>query len=323
MAETVAQQAAQIPTVVSSTAPAGRLKEEAPRASWARARERLAWIMVAPSLAVVGFIALYPLFQTFRLSFTDARFGSARAVEYVGFQNYDRILNDSDFLDALVRTFQFTISSVVLETLFGITVALVINTNFPARGLVRTAMLLPWAIMTVVSAQLWKYMFDQNAGVINDILVTRLGILDEKIAWTSRLSTTLWSLVAIDVWKTTPFMALLLLAGLQVIPGDVYEASFIDGASKVQQFFQITLPLLKPALMVALVFRTLDAFKVFDLPYVTTGASPSTQTVAVYAQQTLVNDLRLGRSSAVSVIIFLIIGVMVLGYTRFVKIEEN
>ena len=184
-------------------------------------------------------------------------------------------------------------------------------------------MLLPWAIMTVVSAQLWRYMFDQNAGVINDILVTRLGLLDEKIAWTTRLSTTMWSLVAIDVWKTTPFMALLLLAGLQVIPGDVYEASFIDGASKVQQFFQITLPLLKPALMVALIFRTLDAFKVFDLPYVTTGASPSTQTVAVYAQQTLVNDLRLGRSSAVSVIIFLIIGAMVLAYTRFVKIEEN
>jgi trehalose/maltose transport system permease protein len=322
MAETVAQQAAQLPTSVATTAPAGRLKEEAPKATWAKARERLAWIMVAPSLAVVGFIALYPLFQTFRLSFTNARFGSARAEEYVGFENYSRVLNDSDFIDALMRTFQFTIASVLLETLFGIAVALVINTQFRGRGLVRTAMLLPWAIMTVVSAQLWRFMFDQNYGVINDLLF-RVGIIDEKIPWTTRLSTTLWSLVAIDVWKTTPFMALLLLAGLQVIPGDVYEASFIDGASKVQQFFQITLPLLKPALMVALVFRTLDAFKVFDLPYVTTGASPSTQTVAVYAQQTLVNDLRLGRSSAVSVIIFLIIGVMVIGYTRFVKIEEN
>jgi trehalose/maltose transport system permease protein len=318
-----AQSGAAMTAAVAATAPRGRLREEAPRATWAKARERLAWIMVAPSLAVVGFIALYPLFQTFHLSLTNARFGSARAEEYVGFANYERILSDSDFINALVRTFQFTITSVILETLLGIAIALVINTQFKGRGLVRTAMLLPWAIMTVVSAQLWKYMLDQNAGVVNDILVTRLGLLDEKVAWTSRLSTTLWSLVAIDVWKTTPFMALLLLAGLQVIPGDVYEASYVDGATKVQQFFQITLPLLKPALLVALIFRTLDAFKVFDLPYVTTGASPSTQTVAVYAQQTLVNDLRLGRSSAASVIIFLIIGAMVILYTRFVKIEEG
>jgi trehalose/maltose transport system permease protein len=318
----MSQQAASASTAVAAAGHAGRLREEAPKASWAKARERLAWLMVAPSLLVVAVVAIYPLIETFRLSFTNARFGSTRAVEYVGFQNYDRILNDDDFIDALVRTIKFTVASVALETLFGIAVALVINSQFRGRGLVRTAMLLPWAIMTVVSARLWQYMLNQNYGVINDLLVTRLGILDEKISWTTRSSTTLWSLVAIDVWKTTPFMALLLLAGLQVIPGDVYEASYVDGASKVQQFFQITLPLLKPALLVALIFRTMDAFRVFDLPYVTTGASPQTQTVAIYAQQTLVNDLRLGRSSAVSVLIFLMIGAMVIAYTRLVKVEE-
>ncbi|MGI8476424.1 MAG: carbohydrate ABC transporter permease [Thermomicrobiales bacterium] len=279
-------------------------------------------MMVAPSLLIVALVAIYPLIQTFRLSFTNARFGSTRAVSYVGWTNYSRVLNDEIFRTAMKHTIVFTISSVVIETVFGMVVALVINSNFKGRGLVRTAMLLPWAIMTVVSAQLWKFMLDRSYGVVNDILFTRLGVLNEKIPFTARATTSLWSLVAIDVWKTTPFMALLLLAGLQIISGDVYEASTIDGASKWQQFWQITMPLVRPALLVALIFRTLDSFKVFDLPFVMKGAATDTITVAVYAQQKLVNDLLLGRSSAASVIIFLCIGAMVLVYTRIVKVEE-
>jgi trehalose/maltose transport system permease protein len=201
-------------------------------------------------------------------------------------------------------------------------IALIIHSNFKGRAIIRTSMLIPWAIPTVVSSQIWKWMLHDQYGVINDILVNRLGILDKKVAWIANPDTSLPSIIAVDVWKTTPFMALLLLAGLQVIPGDVYEASRVDGASKWQQFWQITLPLLRPALLVALIFRTLDAFRVFDIVYVMKGYSAEVMTVAVFARQTLIDQNRLGRGSAASVIIFLCIGLMVLVYTRMVKVEE-
>jgi trehalose/maltose transport system permease protein len=159
--------------------------------------------------------------------------------------------------------------------------------------------------------------------VINDLLVNRLHILDNKVAWLANTSTSLAAIVAVDVWKTTPFMALLLLAGLQIIPGDVYEAATVDGASKWQQFWQITLPLLRPALVVALIFRTLDAFRVFDIIYVMKGASLETLTVAIYARQTMIDEQWLGRGAAASVVIFLCIAFLVLIYTRLVKVEES
>jgi trehalose/maltose transport system permease protein len=166
-------------------------------------------------------------------------------------------------------------------------------------------------------------MLNQNNGVINDLLVNRLHILDNKVAWLANTSTSLAAIIAVDVWKTTPFMALLILAGLQIIPGDVYEAATVDGASKWQQFWQITLPLLRPALVVALIFRTLDAFKVFDIVYVMKGTSLETLTVAIYARQTMIDEQWLGRGAAASVVIFLCIGLLVLIYTRLVKVEES
>jgi trehalose/maltose transport system permease protein len=211
---------------------------------------------------------------------------------------------------------------VALETFFGICVALIIHSNFKGRGVIRTAMLVPWAIPTVVSSRMWQWMLHDNYGVINDLLVNRLHILDNKVAFLSNANTSLPSIIAVDVWKTTPFMALLILAGLQIIPGDVYEASRVDGASKWQQFWQITLPLLRPALLVALIFRTLDAFRVFDIVYVMKGYAAEVMTVAVWAQQDLVARGRLGRGSAASVMIFLCIGLMVILYTRLVKVEE-
>jgi trehalose/maltose transport system permease protein len=301
----------------------GRLRSwDTPQSGWAKARERLAWLLVAPSVLVVIVVALYPLFQTFRLSFTNARFGSTRPERYVGWDNYQRLWNDPDFRSALWHTIQFTIASVTLELVLGVAIALIINSNFQGRGAVRTAMLIPWAIPTVVSSQLWKFMLNQNLGVINDVLVTRLHLLDHKIAWLADTSTVLPAIIAVDVWKTTPFMALLILAGLQIIPGDVYEAATVDGASKWQQFWQITLPLLRPALLVALIFRTLDAFRVFDIVFVMKGTALDTITVAIYARQTMIDEQWLGRGAAASVVIFLCIGLLVLVYTRLVRVEE-
>jgi trehalose/maltose transport system permease protein len=293
-----------------------------PHVGWMKARERLAWLLVAPSVLVVALVAIYPLFQSFRLSFTNARFGSTRPEVYVGFDNYIRLINDKVFVTALGHTITFTVASVAIETVLGIAIALIINSNFTGRGVVRTSMLIPWAIPTVVSSQLWRFMYNQDNGVVNDVLVYRLGILDSPVAWIANATTSLPAIIAVDVWKTTPFMALLLLAGLQIIPNDVYEAATVDGASKWQQFWQITLPLLKPALLVALIFRSLDAFRVFDVIFVMKGAALDTISLAIYARQTMIDEQWLGRGSAASVVIFLCIALLVVVYSRLVRVEE-
>jgi trehalose/maltose transport system permease protein len=225
---------------------------------------------------------------------------------------------------ALQNTLIFTVSAVTIEAVLGMIVALTIHSSFRGRGLVRTSMLVPWAIPTVVSALLWEWMLNDRYGVVNSILI-RLGIFaeDRNFSWITNKATVMASVVAIDVWKTTPFMALLLLAGLQIIPGDVYEAAYVDGASKWQQFWQMTLPLIKPALLVALIFRTMDSFRVFDLIYVLKQGSTETITVAIYTQQLLLQANRLGAGSAAAVVVFLCIGLMVFGYSRLITVEEN
>lgn len=289
----------------------------------ARQQERLGWILVLPCLVVVGVVALYPLFETFRLSFTNTRLASPREPRYVGWDNYRDILSDDKFWHAMQNTVVFTISSVALETVLGMVIALVIHSEFRGRGIVRTSMLVPWAIPTVVSALLWQWMYDSRYGVINSVL-KQLGLMDERnfFSWSTDPGTALGAVIAVDVWKTTPFMALLLLAGMQVIPADIYEAARVDGSNKIQQFFHMTLPLLKPALLVALIFRTLDAFRVFDMIYVLNAYDPSTMSIAVYTQQMLIGAQRIGQGSAPAVIIFLCVGVLAFIYTRLIKVED-
>jgi trehalose/maltose transport system permease protein len=307
----------------SATAPAGgRIREMAPISSWAKARERLAWLFVAPAILVVIVVAIYPLLRTFQLSFTNARLGATTETRWVGLANYERLWNDDQFWTSLKNTVIFTVASVGFETLLGMIVALTIHSNFKGRGMVRTSMLVPWAIPTVVSAQMWKWMYHDVFGVVNDFFGGKLGVMDPDTALLANTTTSLPAIIAVDVWKTTPFMALLLLAGLQIIPGDIYESSNIDGASKLRQFFDMTLPLLKPALLVALIFRTMDSFRVFDVIYVMKAKSPDTMSIAIYAQQLLVDNQRLGRGSAAAVVIFMIIGVFVVVYTRLVRVEE-
>jgi trehalose/maltose transport system permease protein len=320
------QQSAQITTAAAAeeqaTPTAG--KPDRDRGTLARQQENLGWLLVLPVLVVIGIVAIYPLFQTFRLSFTNERLASPREPRYVGFDNYTSVLTDGQFWTSMQNTMIFTVASVSLETILGMVVALTIHSNFRGRGIVRTSMLVPWAIPTVVSSLLWQWMFHDRFGVINSVL-KQVGLMDENrfFSWSTDPSTALAAVVAVDVWKTTPFMALLLLAGLQVIPGDVYEAAYVDGATKVQQFFHITLPLLKPALLVALIFRTLDAFRVFDMIYVLNGYSTDTMSIAIYTQQMIVGTQRLGEGSAPAVIIFLCVGFLAVVYTRLIKVEEG
>ncbi|MDT7920608.1 MAG: sugar ABC transporter permease [Meiothermus sp.] len=276
---------------------------------------RLAWLLVLPTLLVVAFVAGYPLAQVFYYSFHRADISFVEPTEFVGFKNYIFLLQDPDFRGALWNTLRFTVASVFLETVLGLAIALVIHSNFRGRGIVRAAILIPWAIPTVVSAKMWQWMLNDIYGVINVILLNT-GLVANKIAFLANPNTVLWAMVAVDVWKTTPFMALLLLAGLQLIPSDIYEAADIDGASRWQQFWTLTLPLLTPALVVALIFRTLDALRVFDVIFVMVGVNTATRSLAIYNRQTLIDFQDLGYGSAVSVAILVIIFIFVVLYMR-------
>nr|WP_243455241.1 sugar ABC transporter permease [Meiothermus sp. CFH 77666] len=276
---------------------------------------RLAWLLVLPTLLVVAFVAGYPLAQVFYYSFHRADISFVEPTEFVGFKNYLFLLQDPDFRGALWNTLRFTVVSVFLETVLGLAIALVIHSNFKGRGIVRAAILIPWAIPTVVSAKMWQWMLNDIYGVINVILVNT-GLVANKIAFLANPNTVLWAMVAVDVWKTTPFMALLLLAGLQLIPSDIYEAADIDGASRWQQFWTLTLPLLTPALVVALIFRTLDALRVFDVIFVMVGVNTATRSLAIYNRQTLIDFQDLGYGSAISVAILVIIFIFVVLYMR-------
>ena len=307
-------------STVATPAPTPRRRR---RSRLQRRQARLAWLLLLPALAVVAFVAIYPLGKTVYQSFTNQEFlAGIEPTKWVGLQNYRDLWHDTIFRQSVWETIKFTLITVSFEFVLGIIIALVVNSNFKGRGAMRAAMLVPWAIPTVVAAQMWKWMFDDVFGVINDAGV-RLHILNHSVAWISQPSTALASVSAVDIWKTTPFVALLLLAGLQVIPRELYEAADVDGASKLQQFWRITLPLLRPAILVTLIFRTLDALRVFDVFYVFYGNRPDTQTMAIYAQSTIVGDGHVGYGSAISVAIFLIIGLFVVIYVTFMRVTEE
>jgi trehalose/maltose transport system permease protein len=288
-----------------------------------RRQTRLAWMMLAPALAVVAFVAIYPLGRTIYQSFTNQQFlAGIEPTRFVGLDNYRELIHDSVFRDAVVVTVKFTVVTVLFEFVLGMIIALVVNSGFRGRGVMRAVMLVPWAIPTVISAQMWKWMYDDVFGVLNDGLM-RLHIISEPVAWISQPSTALWAVAAVDIWKTTPFVALLLLAGLQVIPSELYEAADVDGVSKWHQFWRITMPLLKPAILVTLIFRTLDALRVFDIFYVFFGSRVDTQTMAVYNQNEIVSIGDVGYGSAISVAIFLIIGIFVVIYVTFMRVEQQ
>ena len=283
--------------------------------------ERLAYLFLLPSLLIVIGVAFYPLFNTVYVTFFDARLGSSRAWEYVGLENYARLLVNEQWWEAVWATIKFTLASVIFELILGLGIALVVNSKFPGRGLMRTAMLVPWAIPTAISSQMWKWMYHDVFGVFNDFFTRIIPILPAKIAWIASAQTALWALVAVDVWKTTPFMALLILAGLQMLPTDCYESARVDGIPPWKVFLRVTLPLVYPAIAVAVIFRALDALRIFDLIYVLTSNSADTMTMSVYARQQLVDFQDVGYGSAASTALFLIIAGLTIIYIVFGKVD--
>lgn len=298
-------------------------------------RVRSAYMFLAPMIIMLLVVAAWPLFRSISFSFTDA---SADTIfngqsEWVGFENYlERrvrsngdvrwrgLLADKDWWAAVWNTVRFSLISVSLETFFGLLVALVLNMEFKGRGLVRAAILIPWAIPTVVSARMWGWMLNDQFGIINHILLM-LHLIDAPIAWTARPDTAMIAVLIVDVWKTTPFMALLILAGLQMIPRDMYEAAKIDGINPFKVFFRVTLPLLKPAILVAVIFRALDALRIFDLIYLLTPQSGSTMTMSVLSYREIQQFGDYGEGSAMSTLLFLIITTFVLLYIKLGKLN--
>ncbi|WP_095631409.1 carbohydrate ABC transporter permease [Pseudomonas sp. PICF141] len=279
-----------------------------------RDRVRSAWLFLAPMLVVLALIAGWPLARTIWFGFTDANLADLSGAQFIGFANYlsvdaghwSGLLTDPDWWRAVWNTACFAVVSVSLEVVLGTIVALVLNAQFPGRAWVRAAVLIPWAIPTIVSAKMWSWMLNDQFGILNHALMA-LGVIDHPLAWTADPDLSMMAVVMVDVWKTTPFMALLILAGLQMLPSDCYEAAKVDGIHPVRVFFRVTLPLVRPAIMVAVLFRVLDALRVFDLIYVLTSNSKDTMSMSIYARQQLLDFQEVGYGSAASTLLFLVV----------------
>jgi trehalose/maltose transport system permease protein len=320
-----------VATVASAGLPAGTAQQ--PRSQLSRQRIRAAWLFLAPMLLVLLAVAAWPLLRTIYFGFTDATLSNLGSAQWVGFRNYLEyvdygggegeyfgLLADPLWWRAVYNTIWFTVISVSCETVLGLIVALVLNAEFKGRGIVRAAILVPWAIPTIVSARMWGWMMNDQFGILNDIFL-RLNLIDRPIAWTASADTAMIAVLMVDIWKTTPFMALLILAGLQMVPTDIKEAARIDGIHPIKVFFKITLPLIRPALMVAVIFRGLDALRIFDLIYVLTPNSERTISMSVFARQNLFDFDNFAYGSAASTFLFVTIALITILYIKVGRVN--
>ncbi len=272
----------------------------ASRRSRGLGEKKLAFVMVSPSMLLIALVAAYPIIYGIWLSLHEYSVRVAGLSRWAGLSNYTTALGNSEFWSAFFTTLIFTAVSVTLEFLIGLAMAMAMHAAFKGQGLLRTVILVPWAVLTVVTAIMWRTIFGGDT------------------VWLGQKPHALIVIIIADVWKTAPFMALLILAGLQTIPGEIYEAAKVDGATAWQRFIRITLPLLKPAILVALIFRTLDALRIFDLPYVLTKGAQGTSTLSLIAQQEFSANRLYGEGSALAILTFVVVMFVSFVYIRFV-----
>lgn len=288
-----------------------------------KADRRLGYLLVAPVVLLLALVTAYPLGYNLWNSFHEVNLGVAHSAEpFVGLKHYSAMFSSPEWVDSLWKTAAFTAVSIVLEGIAALGLALMLHRRFRGRGLLRAAILIPWAVPTVVSAELWRTMVDPRAGFVNYLLGS-LHLPFSHTTWLNGVWSSWVTVVVADAWKNVPFMAIILLAGLQVIPEEIYEAARIDGASAWQSFRRLTLPLLKPALSVALIFRTLQAFLIFDVVYILTGGGPgtSTQTLAYLNWRTFLIDTNFGYGGAMSIMLVVIALAIAAVYVRFMRAE--
>ncbi len=290
----------------------GWLKEE-----FGNPERRTAYYMILPALVIILIVALFPILYSIVLSLTASTITGMGP--FVGFENYLEMFRNPGFLEGFTNTLIFTVVSVFIEFIIGLGIALAINRAFRGRGLVRAAVLVPWAFPTVISAVMWRLMFQDQVGVINYVANT-IGLISQPIL--SDRTLLLMAAIGVDVWKTTPFMALLLLAGLQTIPGDVYEAARVDGANVMQRFFRITLPLLKSTILVAVLFRTLDSYRVFDLFWAMSNRELESLSTFVY-EGVRISQLQFAQGNAASVFIFVTAFLLALFFIKVLGMQTS
>ncbi|MGC1481254.1 MAG: sugar ABC transporter permease [Chthoniobacterales bacterium] len=284
----------------------------------------VAWGMLVPALVLVGVVAVYPVLRTIGLSFFTQNLATELRPEFSGLLNYQRLAVDAHFWETVGRTLVFTGLAVGTELVLGLAAALVVHHSPIGRGLARTAALVPWVLPTSALALGWIWIFNDQFGVVNDLL-RGAGLIESPVVWLGEPGSAFTALVLADVWKTTPFITILLLAGLQTIPGQLYEAAAIDGANRWQQFCRVTLPLLRPTIFVAVLFRALQSFGIFDLVYVMTGGGPggATETVALYTYRNFMRYLDFGYGSALLVVGAAVMAVMTVAIWWLLGREER
>jgi multiple sugar transport system permease protein len=268
---------------------------------------------LAPAALLLALVTAFPILYVLLLSL-QRRSLIGEATRFIALDNYLRMAGDPRFWNAFGNTLYFTVVSVAMELLLGLAIALLVQRQRRGRALLYGAILLPWAVPTAVSARMWEWIYNADTGVLNYLLGTNVNWLGSPV-WAMHAA------IVMDVWKSTPFVALLLIAALQAIPRDIYRAAAVDGASAWLVLRRITLPLLLPVILVALVFRTIDAFRVFDAVYVLTGGGPgnSTETMSIYAYKVLFQSLELGYGSALAVVVFLCVGAAAILYGRLLR----
>lgn len=270
---------------------------------------------IAPTILVIAVILVYPILQSFVLSFGQSSMDGSETYRFVGLQHYATLLQTERFWNALRVTLIFTVLSIPLELVLGIALAILMNEHFHGKGLARLAVLFPWALPTALNTLMWRWMYNTDYGLFNAVAL-QTGVVDRPINWLGDETLAMLSMVVVSVWKTSSFMALIILAGLQSIPRDLYEAGRMDGMSRWQEFHQITLPLLTGPILVALVIRSMDALRTFDLPFNLTDGGPvtATETLSLYAYKVIFDFIDFNLGAAVVVIQFLVIFALSLVY---------
>lgn len=277
---------------------------------------RVSWLLLLPMLVIMLVVTGFPLVNTLWLAFTDAALtGRGYDGQFVWFDNFLYIVGDRKFRAALGATFYFSIVSVGIEVVLGVLVALLLNQEFHGRTLVRALLILPWALPTIVNAMMWRLIYNPDFGALNALL-TQLGLIADYRSWLGDPRTAMNAIIVADVWKNYPLIALIVLGALQTVPRDLYEAAAIDGAGVFRRFWYVTLPGILGALSVALVLRSIEAFKVFDIIYVMTRGGPAdkTKTVSFFVYQESFSYLRAGSGAAYALTVTAISGVLIALY---------
>lgn len=274
------------------------------------------WLFLAPCIFVLILCAGWPLLRTIFFSFTDATLDNLQDFSFVGVDNFITLARDQEWWRAVLNTFVIAVVSVPLETILGMMIALILHRNFKGRGWMRAIVLVPWTIPTIVSARMWAWMLNDVYGIINDLLM-RMSLIDAPVPWIASNSLSIVSIILVDVWKTTPYMALLLLAGLQSLPQDCFEATEVDSIPFRKTFIKIILPLMKPTIIVAMIFRTLDAVRIFDLVYILSSGNSASATMSVFARRHLVDFTDVGFGSAASTALLFFIAFLTVLYVSF------